>query len=50
LSIQPLYADSPDFLVALSEFNRAGFAISGMYPVLGDERHRLIEFDCVMVR
>src|SRR5579871_1806209 len=50
MSVQPLYEGMPDFRESLSEFNRAGFSISGMYRVASDDRQRLIEFDCVMVR
>lgn len=51
LSIQAIYEDMPDYLEALSTYTRAGFVMSGLYPVSRDrDTLALIELDCVMRR
>ena len=51
ISIQPIYEGVPDYLEALSTYTKAGFVISGLYPVSRDkETLALIELDCVMRR
>lgn len=51
LSIQAIYKDMPDYLQALETYTKAGFVISGLYPVSRDrETLALIELDCVMRR
>jgi len=50
-SVTPLYTGMPDYLEALSEYRKQGFAVTGFYPVARDlESSRLVEFDCVMIR
>jgi FkbM family methyltransferase len=51
ISIQPIYEGVPDYLEALGVYTKAGFVISGLYPVSRDrETLALIELDCVMRR
>ncbi len=49
-SVRPLYVNMPSCYTSIAAFENAGFALSGMFPVTLDDRLRLIEFDCVMVR
>ena len=49
-SVRQLYANMPNYYTSIAAFESAGFALSGMFPVTHDDRLRLIEFDCVMVR
>ena len=51
ISIQPIYEGVPDYLEALKVYTKAGFVVSGLYPVSRDnETLALIEMDCVMRR
>ncbi|HEX2667416.1 MAG TPA: FkbM family methyltransferase [Gammaproteobacteria bacterium] len=51
LSIQAIYEDMPDYLEALGTYTKAGFVMSGLYPVSRDrDTLALIELDCVMRR
>lgn len=50
LSLQPLYEGAVEFCEAISELNRAGFAISGFFDRPHHHGFRLSEFDCVMIR
>lgn len=51
ISIQAIYKGMPDYLESLGKYTRAGFVISGLYPVSRDrETLALIELDCVMRR
>jgi len=51
ISIQPIYEGVPDYLEALEVYTKAGFVMSGLYPVSRDkETLALIELDCVMRR
>ena len=46
-----LYEGSPGMSEALTEYERRGFEITGMYPVTReDSTGRIVEFDCVMMR
>lgn len=51
LSVLPVYDGMPDYLKALADYRRAGFEVTGIFPV---SRHResltVIEFDCVLHR
>lgn len=47
-SIKPLYQGMPDYRDVIEYLARAGFELSGMFPVSHDEDLRLIEFDCLM--
>jgi FkbM family methyltransferase len=50
LSFQPTYKGAPGYKEALAEFERAGFAVSAMFPVVHDEALRVIEYDCALVK
>ena len=51
VSIQPIYEGVPDYLEALGVYTKAGFTVSGLYPVSRDRGTlALIEMDCVMRR
>jgi FkbM family methyltransferase len=50
LSLQPIYRGMPHYLEALENYEQAGFAVTGMYPVSRDDDWRVIEYDCVMTR
>jgi len=50
MAVQHLYTNSPDFREAISEFERSGFSISGLFSVGHDAQGRMVEFDCVMRR
>lgn len=50
LSMQAIYEEMPNFIETLSEFDKSGFSISGLYPVSRDNTNlKLIEIDCVLV-
>lgn len=49
ISIQAIYKGMPNYLESLDKYTKAGFVISGLYPVSRDrETLALIELDCVM--
>lgn len=50
MSIIPIYEKSTHYVTAMSEFEKLGFHPSAMYAILNRREHRLMEFDCVMVR
>src|ERR1035437_7763038 len=50
VSVQAIYEGMPNLAASLAEFERRGFAISGLFPVNLDSQLRVVEFDCVVVR
>lgn len=48
-AVIPIYEGMPRFDEVMLSLQHQGFAVSGMFPVT-TLRHRLIEFDCVMIR
>lgn len=51
ISIQAIYEDMPDYLESLATYTKAGFVMTGLYPVSRDkDTLALIELDCVMRR
>jgi len=50
LSLKALYDHMPDWITALAEFNAAGYEPSAFFAVCRDNKMRLSEMDCVMVR
>ena len=51
ISIQAIYEGMPDYLQSLATYTKAGFVMSGLYPVSRDKQTlALIELDCVMRR
>jgi FkbM family methyltransferase len=50
ISVIPIYQDMPHLADSIVFFEKAGFKLSGMYPVTQDENTlQVIEFDCLMV-
>jgi len=45
----PIYEGMPHWSDSISFYERAGFAVAGLFPVTVDES-RVIEYDCLMVR
>lgn len=51
VSMVPLYEGMPHFTEQLATYERAGFGLTGMFPVIRDgTTMRVIEFDAMMVR
>ena len=50
VSVIPLYENTPSWIEALDAYKRAGFELSGLFPVSFDEQMRVIEFDAVLIR
>lgn len=51
IATKPIYEDMPGYLTALTEFDRLGFEVTGLYPVSRcKESLTVIELDCVMRR
>lgn len=51
VSIVPLYEGMPHFTDQLRTYERHGFELTGMFPVVRDQKTlRVIEFDAMMVR
>ncbi|MCM8610670.1 FkbM family methyltransferase [Accumulibacter sp.] len=48
VSVIPIYDGMPHWTEGVSEYERHGFAIAGLFPVNMDG-NRVIEFDCLMV-
>lgn len=48
-SVIPLYEGSPSYLDTIAYLRGKGFELAGLSPITYDERHRLIEFDCLAV-
>ena len=49
VSFKPEY-NMPDYVEAMAEFGRCGFAVADMFLVNAEEADIAVEFDCVMVR
>ena len=49
LSLAPIYHAMPGYLEALSLYQKNGFSVSGIYPILRSPDLSLIEADCVLV-
>jgi len=50
VAFEPIYEDMPDYVEALQEFRRRGFAVSDMFLVSQNEAGIAVDFDCIMVR
>lgn len=51
VALMRLYEGMPRMAEALAVYEKAGFEVSGMYPVNREENSgRVLEFDCLMVR
>ena len=49
-SVRPIYGSMPTYQETIDTMVAHGFALSSMFSVTHDDRLRLVEFDCVMVR
>jgi FkbM family methyltransferase len=49
VSVIPIYKEMPHWTECISFYERAGFGVTGFFPVTIDSC-RVIEFDCLMVR
>jgi FkbM family methyltransferase len=49
LSMQPIYKNAPPFRVMLEALTEHNFAVTGMFPVVRDQKLRVVEFDCVLI-
>jgi FkbM family methyltransferase len=49
-SLIPIYKTMPSMIEAIPIFQDLGYAVAGMFPVTKDALHRVIEFDCLLVR
>lgn len=50
VSLVPIYETMPSMAEAIPIFQNLGYAVAGMFPVNKDAQHRVIEFDCLLVR
>jgi len=48
-SVLAIYEGMPTYADTIDAINRAGFELSGIFPVTHDQSLRLVEFDCVAV-
>jgi FkbM family methyltransferase len=48
LSLLPLYEGMPDFSESLDTFRRAGFAVTGFFPISRNPHLAMIEVDCIL--
>lgn len=48
LSLMPLYEGMPAFSESLETFRRAGFAVTGFFPITRNARLAMIEVDCIL--
>jgi FkbM family methyltransferase len=49
VSLVPIYEGIPHWLETISAYEKKGFGVVGMFPVVRDS-NRVIEYDCVLVR
>lgn len=50
MSLIPIYKETPSMADSIRLFQELGFDIAALCPVNTDNQHRVIEFDCLMVR
>jgi FkbM family methyltransferase len=50
IALKPIYEGMPDYLTSLAKLNDLGFSVTSLVPVTRDEKLRVVEFDCLMVR
>src|SRR2546430_1377294 len=51
VSLKAIYKGMPSFIEAITECNRLGLEITGMFPVTRNTNNlAVVEFDCVMTR
>ena len=49
ISLTPIYSGMPNYLDSLSTYEKAGFVITGLYPISRKEDMSVIEMDCMML-
>ena len=49
VSLIPIYDNMPNWTESISTYEKAGFGIAGMFPVVHDSS-RIIEYDCLLIR
>jgi hypothetical protein len=50
ISFRQIYDGMPNFEESIGRMAQMGFELTGLFPVIRDERLRIIEMDCVMVK
>jgi hypothetical protein len=50
ISFRRIYDRMPNFEESIGKMAEMGFALTGLFPVIRDERLRIVEMDCVMVK
>jgi FkbM family methyltransferase len=50
IALKPIYDRMPDYLTSLAKLNDLGFSVTSLIPVTRDEKLRVVEFDCLMIR
>jgi hypothetical protein len=50
VSVRPVYDGMPGYWDVIERLNALGFELSALFPVTLDDKLRVIEFDCVMIR
>jgi hypothetical protein len=50
IAMIPIYVGGPDWKTALASYEKAGFFVSGFFPVADDGYQRAVEMDAVLVR
>jgi FkbM family methyltransferase len=50
IALRSIYEGMPDYLTSLARLNALGFSATSLVPVSRDDKLRVIEFDCLMVR
>lgn len=50
LSVKPVYEQMPYYLDSIARLEKAGFEVTGLFPIARDNALRVVEFDCVMVQ
>lgn len=49
ISVVPIYSGMPHYLDSLKEYEKNGFVISGIYPILRRDNLSVIEMDCMLI-
>ena len=50
LPVQRIYKGTPHYLEMLQQLEDWGFVPSGLFPITVDDKLRVVEYDCVMVK
>jgi FkbM family methyltransferase len=49
LSLIPIYSGIPNYLESLREYEKYGFAVSGLYPISRKKDLSIVEMDCILL-